>query len=160
MSGYTSKLAGTERGIVNPETTFSALFGEPFMPRRIEEYAKLLGEKIEAHETDVYLINTGWTGGAYGTGNRVPLKYTRLMVEAAIEGRLKNIDYEKDHVFNLDIPTAVDGVPKELLHPRRLWKDAKEYDRTSQMLAERFRENFKRFPDADESIRMAGPISE
>jgi phosphoenolpyruvate carboxykinase (ATP) len=160
MSGYTSKLAGTERGIVNPETTFSALFGEPFMPRRIEEYARLLGEKIEAHETDVYLINTGWTGGAYGTGNRVPLKYTRLMVEAAIEGRLKNIEYEKDHVFNLDIPTAVDGVPKELLHPRRLWKDAKDYDRTSQMLAERFRENFKRFPDADKSIRMAGPISE
>ena len=158
MSGYTSKLAGTERGIVNPETTFSALFGEPFMPRRIEEYARLLGEKIEAHETDVYLINTGWTGGAYGTGNRVPLKYTRLMVEAAIEGKLKNVEYEKDHVFNLDIPTEVDGVPKELLHPRRLWKDAKDYDRTSQMLAERFRENFKRFPDADEAIRMAGPV--
>jgi phosphoenolpyruvate carboxykinase (ATP) len=158
MSGYTSKLAGTERGIVNPETTFSALFGEPFMPRRIEEYARLLGEKIEAHETDVYLINTGWTGGAYGTGKRVPLKYTRLMVEAAIEGRLKNAEFEKDHVFNLDIPTEVDGIPKELLHPRRLWKDAEEYDRTSLMLAERFKENFKRFPDADETVRMAGPF--
>lgn len=158
MSGYTSKLAGTERGIVNPETTFSALFGEPFMPRRIEEYARLLGEKIEAHETDVYLINTGWTGGAYGTGKRVPLKYTRLMVEAAIEGRLKNAEFEKDHVFNLDIPTEVDGIPKELLHPRRLWKDAEEYDKTSLMLAERFKENFKRFLDADETIRMAGPF--
>lgn len=158
MSGYTSKLAGTERGIVNPETTFSACFGEPFMPRRIEEYANLLGEKIAAHETDVYLINTGWTGGSYGIGQRVPLKYTRLMVEAAIEGKLRNVEYEKDSTFNLDIPTEVDGVPKELLHPRRLWKDESEYDRTSRMLAERFKENFKRFPDASDAIRTAGPF--
>lgn len=157
MSGYTSKLAGTERGIVNPETTFSALFGEPFMPRRIEEYAELLGQMIDEHETDVYLINTGWSGGVYGVGERTPLKYTRLMVDAALNGDLETVDYVHDEIFQLDVPVSVPGVPEELLHPRKLWKDEKEYEEVAKSLAKKFKENFHRFEGASEKIISAGP---
>lgn len=158
MSGYTSKLAGTERGIVQPETTFSALFGEPFMPRCIEEYAHLLGELIEREETEVYLINTGWSGGAYGVGQRTPLKYTRLMVDAALSGALSEVDYVKDDIFNLAIPTAVPGVPSELLHPEKSWKDPESYQETAKELAKRFKANFSRFPNVAQSIVGAGPF--
>lgn len=158
MSGYTSKVAGTETGIIKPETTFSALFGEPFMPRPIEEYAHLLGEKIDAHETEVYLINTGWIGGMYGVGERIPLRYTRLMVDAALNGALKNITFVKDEIFNLDIPTEVPGVPSELLIPRKYWKVEEEYLKVSTELAEKFKENFKRFGDISKKILDAGPF--
>ena len=158
MSGYTSKVAGTETGIVKPETTFSALFGEPFMPRPIEEYAHLLGEKIDAHDTEVYLINTGWIGGMYGTGERIPLKYTRLMVDAALNGALKNVTFEKDEIFNLEIPTEVPGVPSELLIPSKYWKDPEDYLKVSKELAHKFKENFKRFGDASKKILDAGPF--
>lgn len=157
MSGYTSKLAGTERGIVNPETTFSALFGEPFMPRKIEEYAQLLGKMIDEHDTDVYLINTGWSGGVYGVGERTPLKYTRLMVDAALNGDLEKVEFVHDEIFNLEVPVAVPGVPEELLHPRKLWKDEAEYEKTAKELAEKFKENFNRFEGAAEKIIAAGP---
>lgn len=157
MSGYTSKLAGTERGIVNPETTFSALFGEPFMPRKIEEYAELLGKMIDEHNTEVYLINTGWSGGVYGVGQRTPLKYTRLMVDAALGGELDKAEFIHDEIFHLDVPVSVPGVPEELLHPRKLWKDEAEYEATAKELARKFKENFNRFEGAAERIVAAGP---
>lgn len=157
MSGYTSKLAGTERGIVNPETTFSALFGEPFMPRKIEEYAELLGKMIDEHNTEVYLINTGWSGGVYGVGQRTPLKYTRLMVDAALGGDLDKVEFIHDEIFHLDVPVSVPGVPEELLHPRKLWQDEAEYEATAKELARKFKENFNRFEGAAERIVAAGP---
>ncbi|MGB4589166.1 MAG: phosphoenolpyruvate carboxykinase (ATP) [Clostridiaceae bacterium] len=158
MSGYTSKVAGTETGIIKPETTFSALFGEPFMPRPIEEYAHLLGEKIDAHDTEVYLINTGWIGGMYGVGERIPLKYTRLMVDATLNGALMDANFVKDEIFNLDIPVEVPGVPSELLIPRKYWKDEEEYLKVSRELAGKFKENFKRFGDTSKKILDAGPF--
>lgn len=157
MSGYTSKLAGTERGIKEPQTTFSALFGEPFMPRAVEEYARLLGEKIEANTTDVYLINTGWSGGKYGVGKRMPLQLTRLMVDAALSGTLKNEQYRHDEIFNLEVPLKVPGVPSAILEPRTQWANQSEYEATAQELAEKFRQNFKRFPQTGEDILNAGP---
>jgi len=157
MSGYTSKLAGTERGIVNPETTFSALFGEPFMPRQIEEYATLLGRMIDEHDTDVYLINTGWSGGVYGVGKRTPLKYTRLMVDAALNNELKDVEFVHDKIFNLDIPVKIKDVPDEILIPENLWADKVEYEKVAKELSEKFKENFRRFRDVSEKIVSAGP---
>lgn len=157
MSGYTSKLAGTERGIVNPETTFSALFGEPFMPREIEEYAQLLGKMIDEHQTEVYLINTGWSGGVYGVGERTPLKYTRLMVDAALNGSFNEVEFVHDEIFNLDIPMKVPGVTDEILIPKNLWKDSKEYQEVALELSREFKENFQRFKNVSENIVQAGP---
>lgn len=128
------------------------------MPRCIEEYAHLLGELIEREETEVYLINTGWSGGAYGVGQRTPLKYTRLMVDAALSGALSEVDYVKDDIFNLAIPTAVPGVPSELLHPEKSWKDPESYQETAKELAKRFKANFSRFPNVAQSIVGAGPF--
>lgn len=157
MSGYTSKLAGTERGIVNPETTFSALFGEPFMPRPIEEYARLLGEKIDKFGSEVYLINTGWTGGKYGVGHRIPLKYTRMMVNAALDGSLKDAKVRHDEIFNLDVPLEIEGVPSELLNPESQWQDKEDYKKTAMELSEKFKKNFNRFENVGEDIVKAGP---
>lgn len=157
MSGYTSKLAGTERGITEPVTTFSALFGEPFMPRPIEEYARLLGKKIDAHETDVYLINTGWTGGRYGTGKRMPLPLTRRMVHAALSGELKGGLCRHDEIFNLMVPVHIEGVPNAILEPRTQWTDQADYEMTARTLARGFIENFRRFPNAGSDILAAGP---
>lgn len=157
MSGYTSKLAGTERGITEPQTTFSALFGEPFMARPIVEYARLLGEKIERHNTDVYLINTGWTGGRYGVGKRMDLPKTRLMVQAAINGDLKNASYRHDRIFNLDVPVHIEGIPDELLDPKSQWADKEAYEKTARELANGFIKNFNRFPNTGEDIVKAGP---
>lgn len=157
MSGYTSKLAGTERGITTPQTTFSALFGEPFMLRQIEEYARLLGERIEKYGTDVYLVNTGWTGGKYGEGKRMPLSMTRRMVEAAINGELKNAEYRHDETFNLAVPLHIEEVPERLLNPAIQWHNQEEFNSTAIELADKFRENFQRFPHAGIDIIHAGP---
>ena len=157
ISGYTSKLAGTERGIKEPVTTFSALFGAPFMPREVQVYADLLGEKIMAHDTTVYLINTGWSGGSYKDAERTPLKYTRLMVEAAISGELTLGEFIHDEIFNVDIPKKVSGIPDEFLFPRRHWKDESAYEEAAKKLAEQFRENFKQFKGVKEEIKQAGP---
>ncbi len=157
MSGYTSKVAGTERGITEPQTTFSALFGEPFMPRPIEEYAQLLGEKLDDHDTEVYLINTGWYGGKYGVGERMPLKLTRRMVSAAIDGELRKGTYRHDEIFNVDVPTHIEGIPEGLLDPKTQWADGKDYENTAKELAAKFRENFARFNDVDPAIVNAGP---
>lgn len=157
MSGYTSKLAGTERGITEPVATFSACFGEPFMLRSPYEYAKLLGERIHKGEVDVYLVNTGWLYGGYTNGSRIKLKLTRAMVNAAIEGKLKDVEYETHEIFNLSIPKDVPGVPSEILRPENTWEDKEDYMRAAIELAERFNENFKKYINVPMKVRDAGP---
>ena len=157
MSGYTSKLAGTERGITKPKATFSACFGEPFMLMKPEVYAKLLGERITKNNTEVYLVNTGWSGGEYGVGKRMNLSYTRAMVKAAVEGELRNVEFEKDDNFNVLIPKTVPNVPSEILKPRNTWADKEEYDRKVDELIKQFHENFKKFDSVSEEILKAAP---
>ncbi len=160
MSGYTSKLAGTERGITEPKATFSACFGEPFMLMNPAAYAKLLGSKIGEHDSQVYLINTGWSGGGYGKGERMKLSLTRAMVKAALEGKLRDVQYEKDSIFNLLVPTECPGVPSEILNPINTWKDKGEYIEKSLELADKFNKNFKKFKEVPEEIVKAGPTCE
>jgi phosphoenolpyruvate carboxykinase (ATP) len=157
LSGYTSKLAGTERGVTEPEATFSTCFGAPFLPRPAHVYADLLGKKIAEHQTQVYLVNTGWTGGAYGVGKRMNLKYTRAMVTAALNGELNKVGYIHDPVFQFSIPTRCPGVPAELLNPRNTWSDHAAYDKQANALAERFQKNFTKFASVDAKIVDAGP---
>src|SRR5690606_32610961 len=123
LSGYTSKLAGTERGVTSPEATFSTCFGSPFLPLHATVYAEMLGDKIDEHGSEVFLVNTGWTGGVYGVGSRMKLSYTRTMVRAAIKGELHNIEAEQEAVFGFQIPKEVPGVPTEVLNPRHAWAD-------------------------------------
>ncbi|HBM81174.1 MAG TPA: phosphoenolpyruvate carboxykinase (ATP) [Clostridiaceae bacterium] len=159
MSGYTSKLAGTERGITEPQATFSTCFGAPFMPYNPSVYAKLLGERIEKHNSNVYLINTGWSGGPYGVGQRIKLKYTRAMVTAALEGKFESIKFNVDPIFGILVPESCPDVPSEVLNPRNTWKNADDYDKTAKDLAIRFRENFKKFKNVPESVIKAGPVA-
>jgi phosphoenolpyruvate carboxykinase (ATP) len=157
MSGYTSKLAGTERGIKEPKSVFSECFGAPFMPRPAGVYAKLLGEKINKHNTTVYLINTGWSGGPYGIGARIKIKYSRAMITAAITGDLDKAEYRHDGLFNLDIPTNVEGVPPEILDPKNTWNDKDAYEQSAKSLSKMFIENFEKFSDVSSEIKNAGP---
>ena len=159
MSGYTSKVAGTERGIKEPKATFSACFGEPFMLMNPRVYAELLGDRIEKHETNVYLINTGWLYGGYGKGSRIKLSYTRAMVHAAIEGKFKNVSFELHPVLKIMVPLTCPGVPSEILNPRNTWEDKAAYDIAANDLARRFEENFKKFINVPEEIINAGPIA-
>ena len=145
MSGYTAKVAGTEVGITEPTTTFSAGFGAAFLPLHPAKYAKLLGEKLEGTDIRVWLINTGWTGGSYGVGSRMKLSYTRAMITAALEGKLDGVDFETLPMFELAIPVSCEGVPSELLNPRNTWENKEEYDATAERLAEKFVTNFKKF---------------
>jgi phosphoenolpyruvate carboxykinase (ATP) len=157
MSGYTSKLAGTERGIKEPKSVFSECFGAPFMPRPASVYAKLLGEKINQHNTVVYLVNTGWSGGPYGIGKRIKIKYSRAMITAALSGKLDSVKYRHDDTFNLDIPTAIDDVPSEVLDPKNTWIDKEAYDASAKKLSQMFVENFKKFENVSSEIINAGP---
>jgi phosphoenolpyruvate carboxykinase (ATP) len=157
MSGYTSKLAGTERGITEPKETFSQCFGAPFMPLHAREYAKMLGQKISKHNTKVYLINTGWSGGPYGVGKRMDLIYTRAMVTAALNGELEKAFFKHNNIFNLDIPTSCPGVPSEILDPRNTWSDKNKYDLSANRLAALFVKNFQKFGEVSKEIRNAGP---
>lgn len=157
MSGYTSKLAGTERGIKEPKSVFSECFGAPFMPRPAAVYAKLLGEKITEHNAVVYLVNTGWSGGPYGVGKRIKIQYSRLMVAAAVSGKLDGVRYMHDGLFNLDVPEEVKGVPPEILNPKNTWKDKDLYDSAAQRLAGMFVENFAKFQGVSPEIISAGP---
>ena len=157
MSGYTSKLAGTERGIKEPKATFSACFGSPFMPRPASVYAKMLGEKIFEHNTVVYLINTGWSGGPYGVGKRISIKYSRAMVTAALTGKFDLIKFRHDDTFNLDVPTECPGVPSDVLDPKNTWIDKDSYDLSAKKLAQMFGENFTKFKDVSPEIKSAGP---
>ena len=157
MSGYTSKLAGTERGIKEPKSVFSQCFGAPFMPRPASVYAKLLGEKINQHNTVVYLVNTGWSGGPYGIGKRIKIKYSRAMITAALSGALDSVKYRHDDTFNLDIPTEIDDVPSEVLDPKNTWIDKEAYNTSAKKLSQMFVENFKKFENVSSEIINAGP---
>ena len=157
LSGYTSKLAGTERGVTEPQATFSACFGSPFLPLAPSVYAEMLGEKIDEYDANVFLVNTGWTGGAYGVGERMKLSYTRAMVHSALMGELNEIETLKDDVFGLNIPISVPGVPNDVLVPKNTWEDKKAYDETAKDLALKFHKNFEKFTQAGEDIQKAGP---
>ena len=157
MSGYTSKLAGTERGIKEPKSVFSECFGAPFMPRPASIYAKILGEKINKHNAVVYLVNTGWSGGPYGIGTRIKIKYSRAMVTAALTGALDIVKYRHDDLFNLDIPIDVPGIPSEILDPKNTWSDKESYELSAKKLAQMFVENFKKFQNVAPEILDAGP---
>lgn len=160
LSGYTSKLAGTERGVTTPEATFSTCYGSPFLPLPAIRYAEMLGKKIEEHNVKVYLVNTGWTGGVYGVGSRMKLSYTRAMVKAAIDGKLENVETVTDKVFGLHIPLQVPGVPEEVLLPNKTWADEQAYEQKAKELAKKFRENFRNFANIDPEIeKLGGPIS-
>ncbi len=158
LSGYTAKVAGTEAGVDEPKATFSTCFGAPFMVRHPSVYAKLLGEKIRDHGARCWLINTGLTGGPYGTGHRMALEHTRAMVDAVLGGELEDVDTETDPIFGLEIPESVPGVPDEVLNPKQTWDDKEAYDERAQYLAEKFVGNFEQYADevADE-VREAGP---
>ncbi|UAC47632.1 phosphoenolpyruvate carboxykinase (ATP) [Bacillus aquiflavi] len=160
LSGYTSKLAGTERGITSPQATFSTCFGSPFLPLPATRYAEMLGEKIDEHNAKVYLVNTGWTGGEYGVGNRMKLAYTRAMVQSALEGELTNVETVKDEIFGLEIPLHVPGVPDEVLQPNKTWADQDAYEKKAKELAAKFRENLKKFTNVSNDIEQkGGPIA-
>ena len=158
LSGYTAKLAGTEAGVVEPKAVFSPCFGAPFMALAPTVYAKLLGERIAHHQADVWLVNTGWTGGPYGTGRRMPIAATRALVRAAIDGSLRQAPTRLDTVFGLAVPTACAGVATELLNPRSTWSDRNAYDAQAQRLAELFRANFQQFAhDVSAAVAQVGP---
>ena len=161
ISGYTAKVAGTEAGVVEPQPSFSACFGAPFMPLHPAEYADMLSKKMQEAGVNVWLVNTGWTGGPYGVGTRMKLKYTRAMITAALSGQLGNYTYEDYHihsVFGVAQPRTCPGVPTEVLSPRATWNDDKAYYDMAFKLSNAFRENFKQFEaDASEEIRRGGP---
>ncbi len=157
LSGYTAKVAGTERGVTEPQATFSACFGAVFLVWRPTKYASMLSKLLEQHKSSVWLINTGWSGGAYGTGKRIKLAYTRAMINAALGGDLDKVRTDLDPVFGLAIPAEVKDVPAEVLHPRRTWSDGSAYDAQAKKLAEMFRKNFEKFGDVDSAIKNAGP---
>jgi phosphoenolpyruvate carboxykinase (ATP) len=157
LSGYTSKLAGTERGITEPQATFSACFGAPFLPLHPSVYAEMLGEKIDQHQAKVYLVNTGWSGGPYGVGQRMPLDYTRKMISSILDGSIEHGQFSEDPVFGLHVPSRLDGIPEQVLHPRCSWTDAALYDEKAGELALQFRQNFKQFEHADKTLTLAGP---
>jgi phosphoenolpyruvate carboxykinase (ATP) len=158
ISGYTAKVAGTEAGITEPQVAFSACFGEPFMPLHPTYYAEMLSRKMKEAGVNVWLVNTGWSGGAYGTGSRMKLKYTRAMITAALEGKLKDADFRKHEVFGLSMPTACPEVPSEILFPRNTWADKDAYDETARKLAQKFNKNFKTYEEyANEEIMAGAP---
>jgi phosphoenolpyruvate carboxykinase (ATP) len=158
LSGYTAKVAGTERGVTEPKATFSACFGAPFMPLHPGVYAGLLGERLRRHGAGVWLVNTGWSGGPYGEGERIELRHTRRMVHAALAGELDGVETVEDPVFGLAVPKRVEGVPGELLRPRETWADPARYDAKAAELAEMFAKNFEQFADGvSAEIRAAGP---
>ncbi|MEP2026014.1 phosphoenolpyruvate carboxykinase (ATP), partial [Reichenbachiella sp.] len=158
ISGYTAKVAGTEAGITEPVTVFSACFGAPFMPLHPTKYAELLGEKMVKHGVNIWLINTGWSGGAYGTGSRIKLKYTRAMITAALNGELDDVEYFKQPVFGLKIPLQVPNVPDEILDPRNTWSDKNGYDIQAEKLAIKFNDNFEEFKEfANDEIMEGSP---
>jgi phosphoenolpyruvate carboxykinase (ATP) len=159
LSGYTAKVAGTERGVTEPSATFSACFGAPFLPLHASVYARMLGERIAKHGAKVWLVNTGWTGGAYGTGSRMKLSHTRAMLRAALSGGLDRGKFTKDPVFGFEVPVLIPDVPADVLTPRSTWGDPTAYDTQARKLATMFRENFQQFQkDVPEAVAGAGPV--
>jgi phosphoenolpyruvate carboxykinase (ATP) len=158
LSGYTARVAGTEKGVTEPKATFSTCFGAPFLPLNPNVYARMLGEKIAKHDSRVWLVNTGWTGGPYGVGSRMKIAHTRAMITAALTGVLDNVAYTRHPVFNIDVPTTCPGVPEDVLDPRGTWPDAAKYDEQARKLAGMFAENFKTFEtDVPAAVKDAGP---
>lgn len=159
LSGYTAKLAGTEKGLGSePQTTFSSCFGAPFLPLPPRAYADLLGDKLRQHQSQVWLVNTGWTGGAFGVGKRMDLPYTRALVHAALNGALDKVPMRTDPYFGFVVPEECPEVPAMLLNPRQTWRDPAEYDRQAQTLAQRFKDNFAQFAGSvTDEIKAAGP---
>jgi phosphoenolpyruvate carboxykinase (ATP) len=158
VSGYTAKVAGTEKGVAGVQATFSTCFGAPFMPRHPSVYGNLLRELIAAHRVDCWLVNTGWTGGQYGVGQRMPLKFTRALLDAALSGKLKGETFRRDPLFGFEVPMSVEGVPPHLLDPRRTWSDKLGFDTQARTLIGMFAENFRRFESTvDADVRAAGP---
>jgi phosphoenolpyruvate carboxykinase (ATP) len=156
LSGYTAKLAGTEAGVIDPEPEFSACFGAPFLPLAPRVYAEMLGKRLKQHNASCWLVNTGWSGGKFGIGKRMSLKITRALVNAALDGRLNQVEFVTEPAFGLSIPVSCPDVPAEILNPRNSWADKAAYDKTAAELSARFEANFKQF-DASEAIRAAGP---
>jgi phosphoenolpyruvate carboxykinase (ATP) len=158
LSGYTAKVAGTERGVKEPQATFSSCFGAVFLVWHPSVYSRMLGELLTKHKARVWLVNTGWTGGAYGVGHRMKLGYTRAMVRAAIAGELDHLPTTRDPVFGLDVPKTVPGVPADVMNPRATWSDPAAYDAQARKLASMFVKNFEQFAgEVDEAVRKAGP---
>jgi phosphoenolpyruvate carboxykinase (ATP) len=158
LSGYTAKVAGTEKGVTEPKATFSTCFGAPFLPLPPGRYARMLGEKLARHNARVWLVNTGWTGGAHGTGQRMKIAYTRAMIRAALSGALDHVACERDSVLNLDVPLACPDVPSQVLQPRSTWANPAEYDAQATKLARMFVDNFKAFEsDVTPAVKAAGP---
>jgi len=158
ISGYTARVAGTEAGVTEPKSTFSACFGAPFLPLHPGKYASMLGERLREHKVNVWLINTGWTGGQYGVGNRMKLSYTRAMITAALDGKLDAVSFEKDPVFGLAIPVSCEGVPADILNPRNTWIDKEAYDSTARNLANQFVSNFQKYAaGVTEEVMDAAP---
>ena len=158
LSGYTAKVAGTERGVTEPTATFSTLFGAPFMPLHPTVYANLLGKLIAEHDVSCWLVNTGWTGGPYGIGKRIDISYSRAVLRAAISGTLGDVPFLPDPVFGFEVPERCPGVPDRVLRPRNTWTDVDAYDATARKLAGLFVANFSEFADrATPEVRAAGP---
>ena len=158
ISGYTAKVAGTERGITEPVATFSACFGSPFLPMHPARYAEMLRERIEKYGPKVWMVNTGWTGGPFGVGERMSLRHTRALLTAALKGDLDGVEYQEDPVFGFAVPTSAPGVPSELLIPRQTWADKDKFDEAAKNLARLFQENFSKYADgASEEVKKAGP---
>ena len=158
LSGYTAKVAGTEKGVIEPSATFSTCFGAPFLPLNPNVYAKQLGERIAQYGSQVWLVNTGWTGGPHGVGSRMKIAHTRAMIRAALSGQLESVAYQRHPVFNIDVPASCPGVPAEVLDPRGTWSDKTAYDAQAAKLARMFVENFRvNFADADARVAAAGP---
>jgi phosphoenolpyruvate carboxykinase (ATP) len=159
LSGYTAKVAGTEKGVRDPQATFSACFGAPFLPLPPSRYAELLGERLRRHRVRVWLVNTGWTGGPYGVGHRIPIQYTRAMVRAALSGALEAVPYWEEPRFRLRVPEAVPGVPSQVLSPRDTWPDPQAYEEQARKLARMFTQNFQRFAgQVPRGVEHAGPV--
>jgi phosphoenolpyruvate carboxykinase (ATP) len=158
LSGYTARVAGTERGVSEPSAVFSPCFGGPFMPRRPSVYAHLLIDKLRQHGAQCWLVNTGWNGGPAGIGQRISITYTRTMLDAALTGKLDHVPTRPDRLLGVAVPERVPGVPPELLDPRGTWQDKSGYDAKAREVAERFRENFKQFENVPEDVANAGPV--
>lgn len=158
ISGYTAKVAGTEAGVTEPKSTFSACFGAPFLPLHPGQYAEMLGNKMKEHKVNIWLVNTGWSGGPYGVGSRMKLAYTRAMITAALEGKLNDVEYVSHRTFGIMMPTSCPNVPSDVLLPRHAWKDEHEYDLKAKQLAQEFIKNFEKYADGvTEEIRAAAP---
>ena len=159
LSGYTAKVAGTELGITEPTSTFSACFGSPFLTVHPTQYADILGKKMDQFKADAYLVNTGWTGGAYGVGNRISLKNTRAIIDAILDGSIENSEFESFGRFKFQIPTSLPGVDADILNPRNTWSDETEYRAQAEKLANEFSNNFKKFTatESGKKLESFGP---